>query len=282
MSYRKPYSKRKNQDKLPNITEKIELTTAKEIEEADEEKKDNFPVRLGQAKLCDSRILVECAGEDIPLTAGSGPVIAKIPILLAEKRIQFDVETAIELDSLAIGLRDIQKSVILTQCKLIPQMGKIKATMMKTAKLFIKGFVHENIEYQGVRYFGEQIRNGELRYSTVDIPFECITTVQFAVPIITGIRNQEENILDAQILQDKFEAFEEQKEKPYCEIVDAAVFQIDVQKDEIQPQARQNRYRNTSMKQEKSKAFKRITEKMIINIRLKIIQNQQVRIPAEK
>lgn len=79
-----------------------------------------------------------------PSVIEPGPVVVKIPVVIAETNITIPVEATIKLDYPAIEIKRIRKNVYLTQSRVIPfsQDG-----VFGTGILFIAGFIRKNIEY---------------------------------------------------------------------------------------------------------------------------------------
>ena len=65
-----------------------------------------------------------------------GGVVVKIPVVLAELTVRFNVNAFIKLPELALEIKDIKKRLKITQCMLL----------QPTNILFIKGYVRKNID----------------------------------------------------------------------------------------------------------------------------------------
>ena len=95
------------------------------------------------------------SAQTLPLSSGvniipdgiNGPLVVKVPVVLAQRNIQIDVEAEIKLKEPFFEIKRIKKNVVLTQCKLLPISGRIVDGVPITGKLFISGFVRKNIEY---------------------------------------------------------------------------------------------------------------------------------------
>lgn len=237
-----------------------------------------------KAQICSSKTLTECPGQDITPTGKKGPLVAKIPVVIAEKRVQIDVESVIKLEEPAIEIKRIRKNVFLTQCKLLPMSGMTNDGKITTGKLFLKGFVRKNIEFATAKCNKDnKIISGDIRHTTVKVPFECITLITFAVPpeFCTRINQTEVEIFDPCILgkdmrEQNFVDFECFTERPFCELEDARIIEIDVEKD-----CDCHDTRCCDCCEDKLETFQTITEKMVVFLRLKVLQNQQVTIPGK-
>lgn len=236
-----------------------------------------------------SRTLTECSGQNVTPMGISGPLVAKIPVVIAEKIVQIDTEADIMLEEPAFEIKRIKKDLFLTQCKLIPRAGLIENGIPRTGKLFLSGFVRKNIEYATVKCVGTKTVSGDIRHTTVDVPFECVTVVEYDVPPIINTRgiSREIDLLcssendscccahNCDELLGKFQCeqfFEDVNhfnEKPFCELEDVRIFEADI-----------NKFPCNDHKCGNVPTFQKIVEKMVIYARIKVLQLQQVNICA--
>lgn len=236
-----------------------------------------------EAKVFEAKTLPECTNEVMELIGIDGPLVAKIPVVLAEPKIQIDIESVIELEEPALEIKRIKKNLFLNQCKLI------NTGDCKRGKLFISGFIRKNIEYATAYCKPENKRggiSGEIKHTTVDIPFECVTLVELSrTPIYnkSGFSAEKEtfsekmgscNLCDNEFLgqnlcEQNFEHREYFTEEIFCELEDVKIFETDIKKNPV------SLYGNYSTE----RVFKKITEKMVVYVKLKLLQKQQVKIP---
>lgn len=243
------------------------------------------PTFCGDVK---SKTLPLCDGENITPQGINGPLVAKIPVVLAEKDIQIDVEAEIKLKEDYYEIKRVKKDVYLTQCKLIPRSGRVVDGTPVSGKLFLAGYVRKNIEYATAcctskpsPYNKGQVVSGNINHTTVDVPFTCVTEVVYDTPPQINTRgltreidlfsdnvdcdctNCNEIIGKHQCQQD----FEDKivfTEKPYCELEKVRIFEADLHKDE--------KYCDGA------KTYGKLIEKMVLYVRLKVLQIQQVNI----
>lgn len=218
------------------------------------------------ARVVESRTLPECPSESLEPIGRCGPLVAKIPVVLAEPKIQIDVEAEIKLNEPALEIKRIKKNVFLSQCKLIifwdskhdRHDGKDKdekndefrhEEKHKVGKLFISGFVRKNIEYAtyNSKYHGTECLRGEIHHTTCDVPFECVTKVHFVTPPVVfnnGFTTETETfatkfnlcdpcsqpIVGNDLCEQGFRNFEFFNEKVFCELVSANIFEEDIHK----------------------------------------------------
>ncbi|MDR3597369.1 CsxC family protein [Clostridium sp.] len=216
----------------------------------------------------------------------AGPVFVKIPIILAETNITIPVEATITLDQAAREIKRIKKNVFLTQSRLIP--FSTTPVTPGTGILFIAGFVRKNIEYATQTCITAGTPNfcGDIRQCTVEVPFNFTTRVTFLRPPVftenttpselefftdelQGCDICADPVLGRNPCDQSFLFTENFNEKPFVELVNAVVTEVDIHKN---PTA--------SCTIPTEQFFNTITEKLIVNLTLKVLQKQQVRITA--
>lgn len=255
-------------------------------------------------KACDTkeiraRTLTECPNIKGYPIGKYGPLVAKIPVVIAEPKIQIVVEADIKLDEPALEIKRIKKDLFLTQCRLITirdgvdgrpdERGWHEKTDDKCGfgKLFLSGFVRKNIEYATLdgSHSGGGCLSGNIRHATCNIPFECATQIDFINSPEKGrggfttefetfssdfksCSPCEHPILGHDPCEQEFEHFEQFTEKVFCELESAHIFEADILKD------------GAPWTDDCSceYAFQNFTEKMVIFLTIKLLQNQQVKI----
>jgi hypothetical protein len=95
-------------------------------------------------------------------------------VVLADLLVQIPVEADIKLPTFANDIKQIKKNVKLTQCKVIRDAFSPDNL---TAKLFIQGFVHKNIQYVEDCF-------GCLKDFSVNVPFKCFQRVRLTQPAL--------------------------------------------------------------------------------------------------
>ncbi len=210
-----------------------------------------------------------------------GGVVVKVPVVLAELTVRFNVSALIKLPEPALDVKNIKKRLKITQCTLL----------QPTNILFVKGFVRKNIDYTTKKCSNITGICGEVHHCTVDVPFEFTTPVNFTVspaPLRTNSTTEfeyfkvsdlpnkyfaEKDGLRAGDLSE-FNQFttENFNELPFCELITARIYEFDEFID-------RSSVNYTELPVEE-KIFKRIEEKMVIELTLKVLQNRQVSIPA--
>jgi hypothetical protein len=237
--------------------------------------------KVCESKVYNARTLPECESENAHRYDICDGLIAKVPVLIAEPEIEINVEAEIRLDEPALEIKRIKKNLFLTQCKLI------RSDKCKKGKLFIGGFVRKNIEYataagQSPEYFSIC---GDIHHTTVKIPFECVTEVDFIsspefcesgftkeIEIYGHVDNEchpcEDKIIGHNPCEHEYKHYECFSEKVFCELVDAKIMEVDIHKS---PSMYWNQIPNEHL-------FDCLVEKMVICMRLKLLQNQQIKV----
>lgn len=218
-----------------------------------------------ESKVLDSSTLNECNNKHFIPMGGTGPLVAKIPVILSDLEVQIDVESEIKLQEPALDIKTVDKKVNLTQCKLIPY----------TNKLFIAGYVQKNIQYSTIHYVNESSASGNIRHITVKVPFKCVTKIKLVKKPIYGkeykkrISSLDKSMFCEDGKEDSWIHYSKPYEAIYCELDYARILETDFLKD---------------LSSHESKLYAEngifeVIEKMVIFIRLKVLQNQQVCIP---
>ncbi|WIF94392.1 CsxC family protein [Caminicella sporogenes] len=223
-------------------------------------------------------VVESCINDPIDITAIEEAVIAKIPVVLAQLKVQFNVSARIKLPENALEIKNIKKKLKITQCLLLEN----------TNILFIKGFVRKNIDYSTIGTF-ESCEGicGEIHHCTIDIPFECTTPVTFngfspAEIVPTSITEfeyfkvqelpsnfaEKDKLLSSDLSEYNQISTEYYNEMPYCELISSRIVEFDEYID-------RKSILNGSFEE---KFFNEIEEKMVISLVVKILQDRQVSI----
>ncbi|WP_407271086.1 CsxC family protein [Radiobacillus sp. PE A8.2] len=179
-------------------------------------------------------------------------------VVLGDVLIQTLAEAEIHLPTYATDIKHIRKNVRLTQCKALPVAGN-----PNFVKLFVKGFVHKNIQYA-------EDGAGVIKDYSVDVPFAAFQQVELASPLVFpfGEFSVKGNVLERrEISKDGMGAdrcnfgsltFEVNNEPVKCKLLASAVNQWDILE----------HFDNWGR-------FNQITEKMEVILVLKLTQLQQ-------
>ena len=188
---------------------------------------------------------------EIP-TGNKDGVIAKIPVVLAQLVIPVNITSSVDLPEEAIKIKDINKRLILKECVLL----------QPTNILYIKGFINKNIKYSTTSFLNLKGISRKISDYTIDIPFECSTPVSFFTQPLSPIENTKEI---SQYIDDDLSTFNQISEEffneiPFCKLLSSKIIEFD---ECINPKDSVNN-------------FTQIREKMVIQIRIEVLQNQPV------
>lgn len=220
-----------------------------------------------------------------PTVIHPGPVFVKIPVVLAETNITIPVEAVITLDQAVVEIKRIKKNIFLTQSRIIPFSQDNRPG---TGILYIAGFVRKNIEYatQDCTTAGTTNFCGDIRHCTVEVPFNFTTRVTFLRPPVFNENTTPSEleyftdtlqacnacadpVIGRNPCDQSFSFTEYYNEKPYTELVRADVTEVDIHTNPT-----------FSCTNPVEQTFTKLTEKIVINLTLKLLQKQQVRVAA--
>jgi hypothetical protein len=219
-----------------------------------------------ESKVVNSTTLGECSNWCKEPYGTCGPIVAKVPVVLADCKIQIDVEACIHLDEPAFDIKTIDKKVCITQCHVVPY----------TNKLFLEGYVQKNIQYSTVECSNKTSISGSILHTTLNVPFKCVTAVCFDKwPILGKSFKSKSNVLDKSMLctddkEDSWTHFEKPFEPIFCELEWAKILETDIYDRKIKGGAEPFTKENL---------FQDFTEKMVVYVRIKVLQNRSVYIP---
>ncbi|GCD10758.1 CsxC family protein [Clostridium tagluense] len=208
------------------------------------------------------------------------PVTVKIPVVLTECTLTITVESSLKLEDVVLEIKHIRKNVYLNQCELIPSSEDGKPN---TGILFVDGFIRKNIEYTTKDHNDKGVSCGRVKHATAEVPFKCTTRVTFKsypkfkpnnyqeeVKILkTSIKVSnpcEEGIIGEDNREQNFKIIEYFNEKVSCELISAEIIESDILENPI----------NKEYKIPLEQGFHSITEKVVLSLTIKLLQNQHV------
>ncbi|SDZ08404.1 hypothetical protein SAMN05421736_10615 [Evansella caseinilytica] len=214
--------------------------------------------------------------------------ILKSPVVLAETTVQIDLNTTIKFPEPVLEIKDIKKNLKITQCRLL----------LPTNKLFISGFVRKNIQYATPKYGSHHSVISSIRSLTLDVPFKSVTEVDFikeprfalqpdtkefaffkSSPLPTGF-SQKEKLLSADLGQFDQISGENFNELPFCELISSRFIETDEPLDRKMGKVHNARGEWIQAPFEEG-TFTSVEEKMVLELTLKVLQKQQVRIDSK-
>ncbi|WCK56187.1 DUF3794 domain-containing protein [Aneurinibacillus sp. Ricciae_BoGa-3] len=237
----------------------------------------------------------ECKSTPVEPTHVKSDVIIKVPVVLAELDVQIDMHARIDfpMGQNVLEIKKIKKRVKVTQCRLL----------LPTNKLFIAGFVRKNIQYAANPMVElpptPSTMTTELLSTinslTVDVPFECVTPIHkfLAKPLMPKFNKRKEfdflvskplsggigfpekdELMSTDLSQFHQESSEFFNEMVFCELVSADITEWDESLNRMPITG------TTGITRIEEGTFTQLSEKMILELTLKVLQNQQVRVPG--
>lgn len=212
--------------------------------------------------------------DDIDFRKDTRHPTIKVPVVLAERKIQIVLESDILLTPAATEIKRVTKNVFLDQVKLVPvkfkEIGDTGYFEVRKAKLYVSGYIRKNIEYSSSSC------NGAIRDRIADVGFSGFTELtkdDFLVYPVIGISDSSK----AQFLNDHNETvprldkyfFQNQvkyNEQPYGELLGANFYELDFSPVTVGPEA----------------SFSRLREKIVMDLYLKVLQVQQYKFEAKR
>lgn len=214
--------------------------------------------------------------------------VVKVPVVLGEQTVQIDTAAKIEFPEPVLEIKKIQKKLKIVQCRLL----------LPTNKLFIKGFVRKNIQYATPGHSDRHHVVSAIRSLTVDIPFEAVTEICFInepqfhpnmntseFTFFTENKlpdgfSQKEKLLSGDFSQFDQISGETFNELPFCELISSKFIEFDEILDRKMGVVHDHHGERMEAPFEEG-TFRKIEEKMVIELKLKVLQNQQVEIDSD-
>ncbi len=236
----------------------------------------------GKCADVDTIVTDNCVNEPVPIAAIGSGAVARVPVVLAELTVQFNVNSVITLPEFAFEIKDIKKRLKITQCLLIQD----------TNVLFIKGFIRKTIDYTTRNCSNTEGFCGDVRHCTVDVPISCTTPVAFngiapLEPIPSTQRefqyakkedifhpdfSEKDHLLSGDLRERNSITNEYFNQLPFCELVSSRIVEFDEQLMPVRPKGYVTPF--------EEKHFNRIEEKAVVFVTLRLLQNRSVAIPA--
>jgi hypothetical protein len=247
--------------------------------------------------LNESAVVSECVNDafdegDIVVTP-QGPRILRVPVTLAELTVKTNLVANIHFPDPVLEIKAIKKRIKIVQCRLltpgIPETGRPFRRM--DIPLHLRGFVRKNIQYATpCPHPTDSCVASEMRSLTVDVPFECVTTIRardFLTPpqLPTLNTNDEFDFFRAQdlgpgfpekdqLLSSDLSQFHQvstqfYNQLPYCELLTSRMTGWDEAVDR-EPLHDGGPFEEGT--------FYTAVEKIFLEFDIKVLQNQQVRV----
>ena len=234
-----------------------------------------------------SATIGQCEATVITPSPVSGPTLIKVPVVLTEISVKIPMHARIDFPDgqHVLEIKTIKKRVNVTQCRLLqPEIGA-------ASHLFLAGFVRKNIQYAANPIVGQTTGlNSEINSLTVNVPFSCTVSLEdssflnppvgpflntrdefeFLVsrPLGTGFPEKDQ-LISTDITEFHQQSTEFFNEQVFCELLRADITEWDEALNRLPIPGTLDK---TAVGEG---TFTQLSEKMILDIQLKVLQKQQ-------
>jgi hypothetical protein len=241
-----------------------------------------------------SATIQECSNTNVHPKITCGHIITKTPVVLAEVTVQVNTDFRFTVPKPVLEIKTIGKRLKLTESVLA----------LPTNKLFLRGFVRKNIQFATPTTFTGTTVSSTIESLTVDVPFSCVTdlTGRFITPPVqprVNTRSEFEfftstslagtdgfaakDVLSAGDLSE-FDQLSTEffNELPFVELISATFTEFDLSIGRTPGTVVVPTPTPTVAPPFEEGTFTMIEEKMAIDITLKVLQNQQIRVMSKR
>lgn len=205
----------------------------------------------------------QCASENVNIDVNPESAVCNFPVILAQDKIEVYLETITCFSEEVFTIEDVDESLTITSCNLIP----------RTNKVFIEGAIEKKIKYTTVNEIEREKIIGDIKKVVLNIPFKCCEEIdlvrkpKFSSDCKT-IRLQEVTTKNMQ------DSSQENSSTINYELNNDVYFNLeDMKISQLNKKLENKILENTP---NKLPTFKKIREKTVINFTLSLIQNQDV------
>ena len=215
----------------------------------------------------------------------------KVPVILAEPKIQVHIDTTITFPTPVLEIKDIKKRLKITQCKLL----------LPGNKLFIKGFVRKNIQYASPVFGTPTTVHSSLQSLTVDLPFTHVEDLKgkfIKKPLNTHFSYRDEieyasstdlsvdfpasdHLIAGSLSQFSQVHKEYLNELPFCELIWASFVEFDEAINRTQGSFSRGVCKGKSILPFEEGIFTKLEEKLVVDFQIKVLQKQPVKVSDE-
>ncbi|MBU9723602.1 MULTISPECIES: CsxC family protein [Bacillaceae] len=213
----------------------------------------------------------------------------KVPVVLGEENVQIDLTTKINFPDPVLEIKDIKKNIKVTQCRLL----------LPTKKLFLKGFIRKNIQYATPVEGSKKQVVSDIRSLTIDVPFEKVVEVKYENKPIFSTHPQDseftfftksplpdgfsskDDLLSADLSEFDQISGEEFNELPKCQLISSRFIEYDESLDRKMGRVISKGGKEIEAPFEEG-TFRTMEEKMVVELRIKILQKQQIDVASRK
>ncbi|MED2984696.1 DUF3794 domain-containing protein [Bacillus thuringiensis] len=248
--------------------------------------------RLNQdIKMSESAVQDECESCAVEPEITCGYVVIKTPVILAEVELQFVTDATITFPEPVLEIKAVRKQLKISHSHLL----------LPSDKIFLKGVIRKNIQYATPIGANNKMISSNLRSLTVDIPFSYTTEIMeyLSKPIYKYNERLEQNFYKQNVIHefnqceddmvcsdDVFQFNEVTKEifndKIYCELMTGRIIEynepLNKESGKICGGNQEQQYENVSLEEG---TFTALEEKMVIDLKMKVLQQQQIRVESK-
>lgn len=270
------------EEKLEGATHDIELGLQSCIMDIREEKCENFveddvnnsedtnmqPIQelvaenpiidYTKVKVCNTTIIQCCSNENIEENLSLEPIVSEIPVIISQPKLQILVESIISFNEPVFKIKKLDKKVFLDSCKLVAGSDK----------LFVTGFIEENVEYITAEGIKLTEINGRIKKATFNIPFQCSAKIDFNFQPQFGCFSSENKLesINTNLNERSQGYFEMLNDKVFAEVYSSKIIESSIQ-DEIKL------IENTI---DEAYTFNKIRKNIIVHLKLNLVQKQNI------
>lgn len=203
----------------------------------------------------------QCASENVNIDVNPESVVCDFPVILAQDKIEVYIETITCFSEEVFTIEDVDESLTITSCNLIP----------RTNKVFIEGAIERKIKYTTVNEIEREIISGDIKKVVLNIPFKCCEEISLV--------RKPKFSSDCKTIKMQNSSHENSSTINH-ELSNDVYFSLeDMKISELNKKLENKILENAS---NKLSTFKKLKEKIVINFTLSLIQNQDIFIYNEK
>jgi len=210
-------------------------------------------MNIKKDKKIESKTIAEVQSESIIPSGRYGPLVARIPVILSQAKVNVSISSEICLDHKATNIINRTRSVFLTQCSLLDIGDK------RHGKVHLNGYINESIEYTACQCVDNNSPS-ELYFKTIKIPFEFATKIDYCTRPTFLTPNKFISVNVSSLLNQAFAGT-----NLLCQLDNTQISESDIISKNICPTD--------------SKAYTSLTECLVVSITFSLLQWQQVSIP---
>lgn len=133
-------------------------------------------------KLLQETSCTENIEEEINVNDNNKKLLLKLPIIIAEKTFGIPIESKFKLKTPSLDIKNMKKDVYLTNSTLLPMYEGHDTYSHSKGKLFLEGFVRNKLDFSIAKSSNGNIINLDTESVIIYIPFKSTTLIKYNVP----------------------------------------------------------------------------------------------------